>query len=405
MNIVMLSTKFSLVENDPWLTNELAEALQEMGHSVAVVNLDWSAKPGDSERRLVTSKGVQVTSIAPVLVASRIPLISRVLKWGASSLRALKVARQQFKDSSVDLYLGFSPAVTMASPILWLATQRKARSFFILWDFFPHHQRQIGLISSPLIFALSKWLENFLFRRFDHIGCMSPANERYLRSHYSLRSDQRVHLLPIWGKDADLPEFEREAVRRDNGLPLESKIVVFGGQLVHGRGLEDLLSMARVAHQQGLSTHFLIMGSGVLENLVTDYLAEGNGNVTWIARIPRNEYLKVAGACDVALVCTVRDVDVPSFPSKTIDYLRLGLPIVASVEKTTDFGDFLAEQGVGVGVEAGQPEVLLGAIESLLVDQDRLNAMSARGPECFQEHFEVRRVASQLLDYVRHTVS
>jgi hypothetical protein len=39
-------------------------------------------------------------------------------------------------------------------------------------------------------------------------------------------------------------------------------------------------------------------------------------------------------ACDVGIVCTVAGVD-SSFPSKTIDYLRAGLPIVAAVEQDT----------------------------------------------------------------------
>ncbi|MEG0636076.1 MAG: glycosyltransferase family 4 protein [Pseudomonas sp.] len=404
MNILMLCTKFSLAENDPWLTNELADAFRQKGHAVSVIHLDWWATPGRPTQRLTTSAGTQVVSLAPVLMKSPIPLVSKMLKWGLSSFSALKVLRQQLNQAPVDLVIGFSPAVTMALPILWQARQRKTRSFFVLWDFFPFHQQQIGLISSPLIFRFSKWLESLLLRKFHHIGCMSNANIDYLKSHYTLGADQQLHIVPIWGKEAALPVICREAVREQYGLPVTPPIVVFGGQLVQGRGLEDLLCMAEEAARQGLQTHFLIMGSGVLEGMVTDYLAKGHSNLTWIARVPRDEYLKVAQACDVALVCTVRDVDVPSFPSKTIDYLRLGLPIVASVEKSTDYGAFLMENGVGISVEAGQPKQVLAEIQQLLSCDNTLRDMKQRGPECFSQHFEVGRVASQIIEQVRGTV-
>lgn len=397
MNIVMLCTKFSLVENDPWLTNELADALQGEGHSVTVINVDWAAKADEPDRHLVTTTGVQVVSIAPWCLCSQVPLLSQLVKWAGSSLRVVKILREQVKEKPVDLLVGFSPAVTMALPLLWQRFMGRARSYMVLWDFFPHHQQQIGLISSRAIFRVAKWVENSLIRYFDHVGCMSPANVAYLKKHYSLRARQQVHILPIWGKNVPVTTIDSREARLRAGLPLDRPVVIFGGQLVHGRGVEDLLDLARLAAQSGSHIHFLIMGSGTLEGLVKEYLDEGHGNLTWIARVPRDEYLNIAQACNVALVCTVRDVDVPSFPSKTIDYLRLGLPIIASVEKSTDYGDFLAEQGVGVSVEAGQPSRLYACIEQVLADERWLAQMSRRGLQCMATYFSVDRVAAQLI--------
>ncbi|BBT41362.1 Glycosyltransferase involved in cell wall bisynthesis [Pseudomonas guariconensis] len=395
MNIVMLCTKFSLVQNDPWLTNELADALQAQGHSVSVLNLDWAAKAGTARVNQVTPSGVRVISVGPVQLRSRLPLLSRLVKWVGSSYRVVSLLRKQVKDA--ELVIGFSPAVTMALPLLWLRYIYRVRSYMVLWDFFPYHQQQIGLLPSGLIFRTARWIENLLIRCFDQVGCMSLANIAYLKSHYDLRTQQKVNVLPIWGKHIPLQSINRDEVRSAAGLPIDRSIVIFGGQLVHGRGLEDLLLAARLSAKSGGGVHFLIMGSGTLESLVQSYLEEGLGNLTWIARVPRNDYLKVAQACDVALVCTVRNVDVPSFPSKTIDYLRLGLPIVASVEKSTDYGDFIVEQGVGVSVEAGQPAVLLACIEALLADSSRLADMGRRGPQCMAAHFDVDRVAALLV--------
>ncbi len=400
MKILMLCTKFSLSEDDPWLTNELAESLQESGHEVTVVCLDWSASPGSANTEFRTSKGVNVISMSPISVRSRIAFVSRALKWTLSSFSAYRAIRRSLQYKDFELVIGFSPAVTMALPILKMTSRTQARSFLVQWDFFPYHHHQIGLLTSKATFFFAKKVEEFLIRRFDVIGCMSPANVNYLRTRYRLRESQDVCMLPIWGKGNPLPEGDRDAIRCRYGLPKMRPLVVFGGQLVRGRGLEDLLAAASLAEKQQSPIAFLIIGSGPLESLVTTYIKQGHENVTWISRVPRQEYLNLIKSCDIALVCTVRDVDVPSFPSKTIDYLRAGLPIVASVEKTTDFGDYLCSRGVGVSIEAGYPDQLVMSIERLLDDDEKMRAMRERGPACFNDNFDVRHVAAQMLKVI-----
>jgi glycosyltransferase involved in cell wall biosynthesis len=239
-----------------------------------------------------------------------------------------------------------------------------------------------------------------LVRKFDIISCMSPANEVYLRAHYPVRDEQKVCITPVWGKDSPLEESNRIASRQKYSLPADRPLVVFGGQLVHGRGLEDLINTAKLAQLGESSVTFVVIGSGVLDSLVKECIAEGCENLIWIPRIPRDEYLGLIKACDLALVCTVRDVDVPSFPSKTIDYLRACLPIVASVEASTDYGDYIAALGVGISVNAGEPEQLLESIEGLLGQPDQMKSMSALGPIRFKEVFEVKHVTLELLKMV-----
>ena len=400
MKILMLCNKFSLSENDPWLTNELADSFQELGHEVTVVRLDWWATPGSARLDLKLANGIEVISIPPVLVRFPLPFVSRVLKWSLSSFSAYSVSRKLSKDKDFDVMISFSPAVTMALPIMALAKKKTLTSLLIEWDFFPHHHRQIGLFTSGISFFVARKVEEMLIRMFDVVACMSPANEAYLRSHYPIRDEQRICIAPVWGKETTLPEIDRIVVRKKYKLPEDRPLVVFGGQLVHGRGLEDLLVAAKLAHKAGSSVIFLVIGSGSLEHLVEECVAQGCKNLIWISRIPRDEYLGLIKSCDLALVCTVRDVDVPSFPSKTIDYLRVGLPIVASVESSTDYGDYIASLGVGISVEAGEPEGLLKSVENLLNDFDKMRSMSAFGPIRFKEIFEVRHISSKLLDMV-----
>lgn len=401
MKILMLCTKFSLSDDDPWLTNELAGSLQRVGNKVTVVCLDWSEKLSNKKRQFFTTRdGVDVYVEKPVSVFPRFSLLSKLFKWGGSSLLVSLLVSKLERENNYDLVICFSPLVTMSLPALWLAGIIKKNSLLIQWDFFPYHQQQIGMMSPGLIFNVAKKVEGFLISRFKYIGCMSPANISYLRSHYPIQSEQTVFVLPIWGKGSELPKNEFSLVREKYSLPNDHAIIVFGGQLVHGRGIEDILEAARMAIKQPFPATFLIIGSGSLELLVDNYIAQGGWNVIRFAHVPRQEYLEIIAACDLALVCTVRDVDVPSYPSKTIDYLRVGLPIVASVEKTTDYGEHLSSLGVGIHTEAGNPKTLLRVMEDLLSNPVTMAAMKEQGPVCFKEYFEVDSVVSKLLKIV-----
>ena len=86
MNILLLCTKFSMDENDPWLTNELAGSLQRAGNKVSVVCLDWSGSLSSKKSTFyITSSGTEVFIEKPVAVFSRFPLLSKLFKWGGSS--------------------------------------------------------------------------------------------------------------------------------------------------------------------------------------------------------------------------------------------------------------------------------------------------------------------------------
>lgn len=400
MNILILCTKFSLDENDAWLTNELADAFQHQGHQTSVIVVDWGATFGRPAVDFKSASGVDVNVIPAIDVSFPVPFVSKAMKWVFSSFAAYRKLRQKLKKRKPDLVIAFSPSVTMAFPILAMAVLRHSRKFLIQWDFFPYHHKQIGLLSSRFVFSIAKKAEELLIRRFDVIGCMSQRNIDYLRGHYCLRSSQKAAILPVWGRGTSIPDVDRDAIRARYGLPGLRPLAVFGGQLAVGRGLEDLLAAANLSERLCSNIVFVVIGSGPLESLLKGYLEKGHSNVIWIPRVPRNEYLQVIKACDLALVCTVRNVDVPSFPSKTIDYLRAGLPIVASVEKTTDYGDYIVSKGVGLSVEAGRPDQLYAEIERLLHDEKRMLSMKRQGPHLFMSEMEVEHVAMQLLQLV-----
>jgi glycosyltransferase involved in cell wall biosynthesis len=400
MRVLMLCTKYPLDPNDRFMTNELAGALVAAGHRVQVVVTDWNAPFGAPTRSVRSEDGVDAIVIAPRRIAGLGRFAERASKWTLSSLFALREMRKALGQQSFDLLVCFTPCVTVAAQLIWATRRWPMRSTLFVHDFFPHHHRSIGLVPAGPVFEIARRLEEYLIRKFHVIGCIWPDNIVYLRKHHRVRPEQRAIWTPLWGEIAPPPPRSKEVTRTQHGLPLDRKIVVFGGQITEGRGVEEMLQAAAMARDARPDLAFLLIGEGRLVELVEEHIASGGSNVIYRRRIPRADYLGLISACDLGLVCTVAGVASSSFPSKTIDYLRAGLPIVAAVEQDSDYRDFLRRWNIGISIPAGNATALFAAV-TRAVDEREMTANIARNARaCLEEVFDVKSAVKRLLDAI-----
>jgi hypothetical protein len=122
--------------------------------------------------------------------------------------------------------------------------------------------------------------------------------------------------------------------------------------------------------------------------------AEARDNVLWRPAMPRDAYLELLGACDVGMVATVPGVTSFTIPSKTLDYLRAGLPVVAAVEAGSDFSALLERYGVGRAVPFGDAPGFLLAAERLAAGP----TVAAAAQVCLEETFHVRHAVAAVLE-------
>jgi len=399
MKIVLLCTGYSLDADTPSLSDEMAESLVRKGHEVSVFVVNWSKRPLGKPVSIRNGQ-LSVYVADPFQLNFGPQLVRKIAKWSLSSMSVLGQLLKFRWANKADVVVGFSPATAMLVPIVAMTALSKARTFLVQWDFFPNHHAQIGLLNGKAMVRVLKRLETWLMRRFEVIGCMSPRNIKYLQGNYDLSSRQKIVEFPIWSSFPQSGRVARDRTREEFGLPAEASILVFGGQLSKGRGIEDILEAATQAAMQGLSCVFLIVGNGEQEGMVKDAIAGGARNVMYMPGVTRKKYLSLLSACDIGIVSTVRGVDVPTFPSKTLDYINIGLPVLASVEEATDFGEFVEGSGIGLAVQAGDAVAFVHAIEQMISTGPAAPWNNAQAFARAREHFQVDRVSDYLLESV-----
>lgn len=392
MRILMACLKFPTEPGCSYLTTELAEALVAAGHEVEVLFIDWNAPPGAADEPARVWNGVRIVRCAPVWVRGFGRLARHASKFVLTAMRAGRLARRAFDLDRFDAFIAWSPALTVA-PLVGMARRADIpRRLLFIWDFFPDHYREIGRIPAGPAYWLARAWEQRLMDQFTVLLPTLPQNAHYLRRRFKVGAGQTVKVAPIWTDVTPVAEADRSSVRRRHGLPEDRPIAVFGGQLIEGRGFDQMLAAAAVGREAGSPLLFLFVGDGRLAPMI-EAQAQGRDNVLWRPAMPREAYLELLGACDVGMVATVPGVSSFSFPSKTLDYLRAGLPVVAAVEPGSDFSALLQRYGVGRSVAFGEVQGFFEAAAALAAGA----RVGAAAQTCLDGVFHVRHAVAAVV--------
>ncbi|VEH39639.1 Uncharacterised protein [Fusobacterium varium] len=120
--------------------------------------------------------------------------------------------------------------------------------------------------------------------------------------------------------------------------------------------------------------------------------------------MPREDYEKFTSACDIGLVSLDERFTVPNFPSKTTDYFKLSLPILASLDRCSakDYGKFLEKevQG-GIYAEAGNIEDLYKKFLILYKNEDLRKQLGNNGRKYYEEYLGVDKAYKTIMDVLK----
>lgn len=377
----------------PWLTNELIEQFKTEGDIVDVIFNDWSST--NAEQSIELSDG------SIFLVRPRIDKYGKLYKWLISGVGLWRDVSQKIARDRYDLIIHFSPAMT-GGFLNWLFKKKyKCASFFILWDFFPYHHYQIGLLPKVLLKPLSL-LEKFYIYKSDFVGLMSQRNVEYFNNKYPDYCGEKK-IVPIWGPNEvfQAGSGSISLIKEKYHIGDDDFVCVFGGQLEAGRGVDSILDIKKSIISDRIK--FIILGSGSLKPAVEKrILSENIKNVVLYDSVPRDEYLTLVSACHLGIVATVDNVDVPTFPSKTIDYFRCSVPVISLVEESTDYGEFVEKIAcAGYSFTHKQINEVVKCIQAMANDPSRCKKLGENGAEYYQANLEVKFITNSLKSALR----
>lgn len=297
--------------------------------------------------------------------------------------------KKYFSDVKFDLVLYSTPPITLVSAIEYVKKRDGAKTYLLLKDIFPQNAVDIGIMSTTgvkgLLYKHFRRQEKKLYAISDRIGCMSQANVDYLIKHNPEVTPSIVEVCPnsVDVIDKSVDEDTRIEIRKKYGIPLDKKVIIYGGNLGKPQGISFLIECLKKCHYIE-DTFFLIVGDGTEYGLLENYVeGEKPKNVKLMKRLPKEDYDTMVGACDVGLIFLDHRFTIPNFPSRILAYMQAKLPVLACTDPNTDIGKVITEGGFGWWVESNN-STLFSQIVLTITREDKGQELLIKRDNAFE---------------------
>lgn len=258
-------------------------------------------------------------------------ILKHVFIWPTIIATLLKVIN---RNSKYDQVIMFAPLSVMWPAAFIVRFISAAKKTAVIFDIYPVHQVKIGAIPSLLERPL-KSIELWLFSGFTEFTAMGEYNRKYIKNYYfSAKNETSVKILNLWGRGIHA-KFRNS--RHDDVVR-----AVFGGQITKGRDFNALLVFFEKLRSTGLALELDIYSHGA----DYDELKKSYSRISWIkfkGRMPREEYFDRLPDYDVGIIVTDQKADLPTFPSKIVDYIEAGLRTYCLVERESELYSLLGK--------------------------------------------------------------
>lgn len=274
----------------------------------------------------------------------------------------IRAIKKFFYDVKFDLILYPTPPITLLRAVEYVKKRDKAKTYLLLKDIFPQNAVDIGILSTTglkgVLYKYFRKQEKKLYLVSDAIGCMSQANVEYVIKHNPEVDLKRIEICPnaIDPIDISCTQEERIELRTKYGIPLNKTVFVYGGNLGKPQGISFIIECLRKC-QSIENAYFLIVGNGTEYGKLEKYIYEEKPkNVMLMKYLPKEEYDRMIGSCDVGLIFLDHRFTIPNFPSRLLSYMSAKLPILACTDPNTDVGKVIVNGGFGWWCESDNAE-------------------------------------------------
>lgn len=403
MRILFLFLRHSEDTKSSTLTKDLSDKFHKNGAEVTVVTL--LEKKYKRETQLKKENGYDVLRVKSGNYFDSPGKIEKGITALTMPYSLKKGIKENLGERNFDLIFTHTPFISNPKLLKWLKKYYNCPIMINLWDIFPQNAVDLKMLNNSFLIKFFKKTEEEMYEVADYIGCMSEGNLNYMKTHDKKFKENKYFVLKNWAQIKPKLDIDKLEIRTKYGYTKDDLVCIFGGNMGKPQKLENILNLAKeVLYEESIK--FLFVGKGTeterLKRMVSEEKIE---NVKFIEQIPREDYEVLTGACDVGIVSLDERFTVPNFPSKTTDYFKLGLPILASLDSCSaeDYGKFLQEdvQG-GVFAPAGDIDKLKAKLLQLYSNVELRESLGKNGREYYEKELGVNKAYRTIMEELKN---
>lgn len=396
MNILFLFCYLPGLDLNNVLFAQLINEFKKNGHHVCV-----SAKgTGIAKTCVYQENGIDVLRIKCNDFTGVSSNVKKALAYQEYAIKQRYYTKKFFKNEKFDLIVSHSLPPELAYIVGGLKSYFKCPFYLIQTDFIWQDAVAFGYFSekSPIALYYRFW-EKKMFKKADFIGCPTKGNVDFIKKYYDFIKDDQFDFLPFWQNEINVQPNYR--LREEFGLK-DKFVVIYGGSVGAAQRIEHIVELAE-ASKDYKDIAFVILGKGAYLDVIKGMVAEKQlENVVFKAFLPQDQYLSFLAACDVGMIILNEKMATPNFPSKSLSYLNMRVPILAALDHTTDFGEYLEENNAGLWGYSDDIPTLKQKLLSYYENKALCEIVKENGYQLFKNHLTTHQAYQTIISKAKN---
>lgn len=359
---------------------ELSEWLVSKGHKVTIITgfprYNFDRKGTKYSKKILLKEYINGIKIIRLPTIS-FPRHSKV----ARGLDHFIVSFIFFFGASIsgpqDVILIYSPPLTLGLSA-YVISKIKGIPFIVnIQDLFPKEAVALGLLKNKLIIRIFEKIEKYIYNKATYITVHSPGNKKYIMEKGV--SKAKVKVLYNWVDTERIrpQKKENDFFKRNN---LYGKFVAsYAGTIGWCQDVNIIIEAAELI-QNYEDIIFLIVGDGPdKEKIVNVAEAKKLKNVIFLPTQPWDIYPQILVASDISLINLNKNLSTPVVPSKLLNIMASGRPVVASLPLDGDSPKIIEKAQCGLYSEAEDSNSLTKSMLKLYKDESLRKKLGENG--------------------------
>jgi len=392
------------------MAQQLAARLAKDGHQVTMVvpfpnRPDGVLFPGFRRRlrsRTVAPEGYSVVRCANWLLGKRRRHIYRLLENITFGLSSAWAAWREGRPDVLILETWPMFATQMSA---LLADWWQIPYLYYVQDVYPEAAESLGILNPDgKVARLCRSWDRRLCSRSSATLVISKTMQNLLVRHRQLSSEHFV-VIPNWIDGSTLKLLSGQSTwRREQGIPENAFVALFGGTLGEVSGVEVLIEVAQILHEEK-DVLIVCVGEGTRKKSLEEAaLRLRLKNFRLLPFQPQERVYEVQNAADVALLTIQPRYSNASVPSKLISYFAAARPVICAAATDSAVAQSVFEADAGVVVTPGDARAIAAGIVQIMRAPEAAVRMGANARRYFEEHYTLERAYSQFTHLLQRVV-
>ncbi|ETT72290.1 group 1 glycosyl transferase [Paenibacillus sp. FSL R7-277] len=287
---------------------------------------------------------------------------------------------------------------TVVYQLLLLKIFYRKPIIYNIYDIFPGHAYDIGVIKNKFVFNILKLIQKTTYKLSTVITVLSDdMKAKIMDEGVPL---EKIQVIPAWYDDKaikEIPLEDNKFIKKYN-IPADKFYVQFAGTIGYVFNYKAILEAATHL-RDNKSILFQIVGDGnVKERFMNEVINRDLKNIMFYPLQPLEIVPDVYSACSICIIPLNKGVIGNGVPSKAPILMACHRAIVNSVEPNSEYYSMFNDNEIGVSVSNSDHKQLAEVILDLYLNPEKVKKMADKAKVFGENNYSSTRNTKKFID-------